>query len=351
MTPTKTDRPGTRMRQAVMANPGEIKFLDADIPETGDDEVLLHTKRIGICGSDVHVFHGVHPYTGYPVVQGHEVAGIVAATGKKVVGFAAGDKVTFTPQVVCGECYPCSNGMHHICESLAVMGFQTGGAAQDYFAVPARNVLKLPDNLSLDQGAMIEPTAVAVHALSRVPQVTGNVLVLGAGTIGNLVAQVAKALGATATMITDLSSFRLQKARECGVDYVVDTRDTDLADAVTTHFGANKADLILECVGVQETVDQAVLTARKGTTVIVVGVFGEKPAVDLGLVQDRELSLVGSLMYQKADFEVAIELVSTGAVWLDPLITHRFGFEDYANAYEFIENSRGEHMKVLVELD
>ena len=334
-----------------MVRPGEIAHKEVTAPSPGPGEILVSVRRIGVCGSDLHVFHGSHPYTSYPVVQGHEVAGVVAELGSGVQGFDVGDNVTFTPQVVCGACFSCRNGMYHICEYLAVMGFQTGGAAQDLFALPADNVLKLPSTMSLDHGAMIEPTAVAVHALSRVPEVGGNVLVLGAGTIGNLVAQVSKALGATSTMITDVSPYRLEKAGECGVDHLVDSRQTDVAEAVLTHFGSDKADLILECVGVQDTIDQAIRSARKGTTIVVVGVFGEQPSVDIGLVQDRELALVGSLMYQKSDFELAIELVSSGAVDVNPLITHRFAFAKYADAYEFIDSRHGAHMKVLIDLD
>ena len=196
------------MKQAVMIQPGKIEFRQVDKPTIKDDEVLMQTKRIGVCGSDIHVYHGKHPYTSYPVVQGHEVSGIVAEVGQAVEGIAVGDKVTFTPQVVCGECYPCRHGMYHVCEKLKVMGFQTGGAAQQYFVLPKWNVFKLPDDISLDHAAMIEPVSVGAHAVRRGGDVSGKkVLVLGAGTIGNLVAQVARAFGAAAVMITDVSDY------------------------------------------------------------------------------------------------------------------------------------------------
>jgi L-iditol 2-dehydrogenase len=341
------------MLQAVMTEPGKIEFRDVEKPSVGDDQVLIEMKRIGVCGSDIHVFHGMHPYTGYPVVQGHEVSGVIAEVGNRVEDLAVGDKVTFTPQVTCGECYPCTHGMYHICESLKVMGFQTDGAAQEFFPVDADNVLKVPDHVSLDQTAMVEPVSVAVHALSRAEEgLQGKkVLVLGAGTIGNLVAQVAKASGASAVMITDISDYKLDKAKACGIDFPVNVKDADLNEAILRDFGPDRADLILECVGVQDTITQAVENARKGTTIVVVGVFSEKPAVDLGLVQDRELSLVGTLMYQKRDYERAIELVAGGKLCLDQMITHRFPFKEYLEAYETIEASGGQYMKVMVELD
>jgi L-iditol 2-dehydrogenase len=340
------------MLQAIMVEPGAIEFREIEKPELKSDQVMMRTRRIGVCGSDIHVYHGMHPYTGYPIVQGHEVSGLVAAVGEHVSGFSVGDKITFAPQVVCGACYPCRNGMYHICEDLKVMGFQTDGTAQEFFPLPSDIVFKLPEDMSLDHAAMIEPIAVAVHAVRKGGDVAGKkVLVLGAGTIGNLVAQVTKAFGAEAVMITDVKDYKLGKAAACGIDFPINTARTNLNQAILTHFGTNRADLILECVGVQDTITQAVNYARKGTSIVIVGVFGEKPVVDLGLVQDRELKLVGTLMYQNSDYEAAIDLVREGKMRLDELVTHRFGFEGYPDAYRTIEESDGEYMKVMIELD
>ena len=340
------------MLQAVMTEPGKIEFREVEKPEIGDDEVLVAVKRLGICGSDIHVYHGMHPYTSYPVVQGHEVSGIIAETGDGVQDFEVGDMVTFTPQVVDETCYQCRHGDYHICDSLKVMGFQTTGAASEYFPVAAEKVLKIPPSVSIDEAAMIEPISVAVHALRRGGDVKGKkVVVLGSGTIGNLVGQVAKASGAAGVINTDISDYKLDKAKACGLEHGINTRREDLGEAIRRIFGPDRADLILECVGAQETIDQAIENARKGTTIVVVGVFGEKPRVDLGLVQDHELNLAGTLMYQKSDYARAIELVASGKMHLDPMVTHRFEFKDYLDAYEAIEASEGKYMKVMIELD
>jgi len=340
------------MNQAIMTAPGKIEFRDVDYPELESGQVMMETRRIGICGSDIHVFHGMHPYTDYPIVQGHEVSGIISAVGEGVLGFSVGDKITFAPQVVCGDCYPCKHGMYHICENLKVMGFQTNGTAQEFFPLPAEVVFKLPESMSLDHAAMIEPIAVAVHAVLKGGDVNGKkVLVLGAGTIGNLVAQVAKSFGAQGVMITDINDYKVKKAQSCGIDFCINTTETDLDQAILGHFGPDRADLILECVGAQETISQAVEYARKGTKIVVVGVFGEKPVVDLGLVQDRELQLIGTLMYRNSDYDIAIDLVSSGKMQLEDLITHRFKFNQYLEAYQAIEASNGEYMKVMIEMD
>jgi L-iditol 2-dehydrogenase len=242
--------------------------------------------------------------------------------------------------------------MYHICESLKVMGFQAEGAAQEYVALDAANVLKIPDGVLLDHAAMVEPISVGVHAIARGGGVDGKkVLVLGAGPIGNLAAQVARASGAEAVMITDVSDYKLSKAKECGLEMAINPNKGDLSEAILNSFGPNQADLILECVGVQAAITQAVECARKGTSIIIVGVFGQKPVVDLCLVQDRELSLVGSLMYQKPDYEQAIKLVAGGKLVLTPLITDHFPFEQYLEAYQKIEATQGSIMKVVITLD
>jgi L-iditol 2-dehydrogenase len=340
------------MKQAVMLKPGKIAFRDVPVPDIREDEVLVKMMRIGVCGSDIHVYHGRHPYTTYPVVQGHEVSGEIIQAGAKVTALSTGDKVTIQPQVVCGKCYPCRTGNYNICDNLKVMGFQTTGMASEYFAVQAAKVLKLPEGMPYDFGAMVEPLAVAVHALGQSGMdIKGKkILVLGAGPIGNLVAQAARGLGAEAVMVTDLSEYRLNIARICGIEFAVNTGCEDLAAAIADHFGPDKADLILECVGANETMAQAIGNARKGSDIIVVGVFGEKAIVDFGLVQDRELRLFGTLMYKEADYRTAIDLISKGTIHLKPMITNHFHFMDYLKAYEFIDKARDTAMKIIIDI-
>jgi L-iditol 2-dehydrogenase len=313
---------------------------------------VVRIRNIGVCGSDIHVYHGKHPYTSYPVVQGHEVSGEIDEVGAGVKELSVGDIVTIMPQVVCGECFSCRHGMYHICDNLKVMGFQTGGAAQEYFLVPANLIIKVPQGISFEQTAMIEPVSVAVHALGRAGEVSGKrVLVLGAGTIGNLVAQVARARGAKNVMVTDLSDYRLEFARACGIDQTVNVAREDLGERLIEGFGPERADLILECVGAPATIGQAVSLARKGSTIVVVGVFGEKPQVDLGLVQDRELVLIGTLMYQEKDYRTAVSLIAAGKIKLEALITDRYPFESYLEAYRHIDGAKDRVMKVMIRLD
>ncbi len=339
------------MLQQVMTEPGKIEFREAPVPEPGEGQVLIRIMEIGVCGSDIHVYHGTHPFTSYPVTQGHEVSGLVEKLGPGVSGLTPGQKVTIQPQVTCGECWPCRHGKYNLCEKLKVMGFQTTGVASHYFAVDAEKVTPLPDNMSLDEGAMIEPLAVAVHAVRRAGDIEGkDICVLGAGPIGILAAQTAKGLGARKVMITDVSGLRLQKAAECGADVCVNTREQDFGQAFEACFGPDKADVIYDCAGNNVTIGQAVRYARKGSAIILVAVFAEMGQVDLAVLNDHELDLNTSMMYRSEDYETAIRLVSEGKVALKPLISKHFAFRDYLEAYRYIDENRESTMKVLIDV-
>lgn len=339
------------MLQQVMTAPGVIEFREIPTPEAGPGQVLVKIQKIGICGSDIHVYHGEHPFTKYPITQGHEVSGEIAALGPGVTGFVLGQKVTIQPQVVCGNCWPCRHGKYNLCEELKVMGFQTTGVASRFFAVDESKVTPLPDSMSFDEGAMIEPLAVAVHAVQRAGDVTGkDICVLGAGPIGILVAQVAKGLGARKVIITDVSKIRLEKARECGADVCVNTREKDFGEEVLRCFGPDKADVIYDCAGNNITMGQAIQYARKGSTIILVAVFATRGDVDLAVLNDHELDLNTSMMYRNEDYLKAIELVKEGKVQLKPLISKHFPFQEYLAAYEYIDANRETTMKVIINV-
>ncbi|RMG54856.1 MAG: alcohol dehydrogenase [Acidobacteria bacterium] len=340
------------MLRAIMTRPGEIQFQDVPTPAIDEREVLVRIRRIGICGSDIHVYHGAHPYTSYPVIQGHEFSGEVVKVGEQVKSVHVGDLVTAPPQIVCGTCFHCRRGQSHICDHLKVMGFQAPGVAQEFVVFPEDALLKLPSEFTPELGALVEPTSVAVHALRRADLSPGmRVLVLGAGPIGNLVAQVARWRGAAEVIITDINDHRLDVARACGIEHTVNVRQQSLEDDLERIFGPQRADLILECVGSEETANQAIRCARKGSTIVIVGVYGEIPKVDLGLVQDHELHLVGSLMYQREDYVAAIEGLASGAIVSAPLLSRTFPFRQFPDAYRFIETTRAQVMKVMIDLD
>lgn len=339
------------MLQQVMTAPGVIEFREIETPSPKAGEVLVKIMEIGVCGSDIHVWHGKHPFTSYPVTQGHEVSGEICALGEGVTEFKLGQKVTIQPQVVCGKCHPCRHGKYNLCEELKVMGFQTTGVASEYFAVDAKKVTPLPDTMSFDEGAMIEPLAVAVHAVRKFGDMNGmKVAVLGAGPIGILVAQAAKGMGAESVLITDVSDVRLEKAKECGIDFCVNTANADFGDALVESFGPDKADVIYDCAGNNITMGQAIKYARKGSTIILVAVFAGMANVDLAVLNDHELDLNTTMMYRNEDYIDAIQLVNDSKVKLQPLVSKHFAFRDYAEAYRYIDENRETTMKVIINV-
>ncbi len=341
-----------KMMQQVVTAPHKIEFVETDLPEMREGCVLIKVMRMGICGSDIHVFHGQHPYTSYPITQGHEISGLVVEVAEDVKHIKAGQKVTIEPQVVCGECYPCRHGKYNLCDNLKVMGFQTTGAASEYFLVHQSKVDVLPDSMTYDEGALIEPLAVVVHACRQAGDVKDkNVIVIGSGPIGVLLIQTLKALGTKTVMATDISDYRLQLAKSSGADFVFNTENEDFGKAVIETFGKDKADLIFDCAGTNTSMANAIEHARKGSMIILVAVFAKMAEVDLAKLNDSEIDLNSTMMYRHEDYIDAIRLVSEGKINLESIISKHFDFKDFQKAYEHIDNNKESTMKVLIDIN
>lgn len=342
------------MRQAILVEPKHIEFKEVAEPKAADltaHQVLVNIKRIGICGSEIHSYHGLHPATFYPVVQGHEYSGVVMAVGSEVTVCKPGDHITARPQLVCGKCNPCKRGQYNVCEHLRVQAFQADGAAQDFFVVDDDRVAKLPEGMSLDYGAMIEPSAVGVHASNRTDVKGKNVVVSGAGTIGNLIAQFCIARGAKNVLITDVSDLRLAKARECGIKHTLNITKKTLKEAAQELFGEEGYQVGFEVAGVEVSIRSLMETIEKGSDIVVVAVFAKDPALSMFYLGEHELRLIGSMMYRHEDYLTAIDYVNKGIVNLKPLVSNRFAFEEYDDAYKFIDTHRETSMKVLIDFE
>lgn len=342
------------MRQAILVAPKHIEFKEVAAPKAEDlkeHQILVNIKRIGICGSEIHSYHGLHPATFYPVVQGHEYSGVVMAVGSEVTVCKPGDHITARPQLVCGKCNPCKRGQYNVCEHLRVQAFQADGAAQDFFVVDDDRVAKLPEGMSLDYGAMIEPSAVGAHASNRTDVKGKNVVVSGAGTIGNLIAQFCIARGAKNVLITDVSDLRLAKARECGIKHTLNITKKTLKEAAQELFGEEGYQVGFEVAGVEVSIRSLMETIEKGSDIVVVAVFAKDPALSMFYLGEHELRLIGSMMYRHEDYLTAIDYVSKGIVNLKPLVSNRFAFEEYDDAYKFIDTHRETSMKVLIDFE
>jgi len=340
------------MRQAIMISPGVIEYHDiAEPAELKSNEILLRIKKIGVCGSDIHVFHGKHPATPYPVVQGHEYSAIVEAIGKNVTKVKPGMKATARPQLVCGVCGPCKRGQYNACQKLKVQGFQAPGVAQDLFVVPEDRIIPIPESMSFEQGAMVEPAAVGAHSTNRATELKGkNVVVSGAGTIGNLVAQFAKARGAAKVMITDLSDYRLNIARQCGISGTLNVKKIPFEDGVRSFFGDEGFQVGFEAAGVQSSLDALIEGVEKGGEVVILGVYSQNPVVNMFYLGEHELNVFGSMMYLHEDYEAAVDMIALGKIITAPLLSISFPFSKYLDAYQYIESQGDKSMKVMIDL-
>ena len=340
------------MRQVRLMSPGVLEFRRIpDIIEVGPKQLLLKVRRIGICGSEIHSWHGTHPATFYPVVQGHEYSATVVATGPGVSVAAMGDNVTARPQLVCGKCGPCRKGRYNVCENLRVQAFQADGAASDFILMDEDRIVKLPEGMPLDYGAMIEPVAVGAHASGRTSLAGKNVVVSGAGTIGNLVAQFAKLRGARKVLITDICDSRLQVASECGIENVANVSRMSLEQACRECFGEEGFQVGFEVAGVESSIRSLMAGVEKGGNIVVVAVFGKDPALSMFHLGEHELNLIGTMMYLHEDYLRAVDAVSKGEICLAPLISKRFPLEQYDSAYAYIDSNKETAMKVLIDLD
>jgi L-iditol 2-dehydrogenase len=298
-------------------------------------EVRLEPLAVGVCGSDLHVFEGLHPFVTLPVQPGHEVAARVLETGAGVDQSWLGALVALEPSVACGTCAPCQGGRYNICSALQVMGFQTPGAMAERFVCEVKHLHRLPDGMSPELGATIEPLAVAVHAAALFPVSGREVAVLGAGPIGLLVAQVARAYGASRVSVVDLLESRRAFAERLGFEAL---------EAMPP------SDLTFECVGVGAALESAIQHTRKGGDIAVVGVYGRPAVLTAALVQDHELSLRGSLMYTARDYREAIRLAHAGLVETTPLVTHRHALSDVEGAFHAaLERERALKVMLLNE--
>lgn len=340
------------MKQAILTAPKTIEFNDVPKPAVKSNEVLLKVRYMGICGSDIHAYYGKHPFMSFPIRLGHEMSGEIVEIGSEVTeDLRLKDLVTIMPQEYCGKCEPCRSGRYNICNTLNVIGCQTPGAACEYFSVRADLVKKIPANIPAALAAAVEPAAVGVHAVRRCGSVKGmNVAVIGAGAIGNVTAQAALAEGAKSVLITDLSDHRLALAQRCGIPHTANTSRCSLPDAIHEAFGNDGADIFYECVGIGATVDQAIECSKKGHDIVIVGVFGSMPPVNLAWIQDRELRICGTLMYVERDVQDTINYMSEGKIHMEPLISNVFSFREFPDAFTYIEHNSDTSLKVMIKM-
>lgn len=326
-----------------------IRHGPGELVEPASGEVQLKISHCGICGTDLHIYHGaMDARVQMPLVMGHEMSATVHKLGDGVVDYSVGNKVVVMPLAPCGDCPACAAGHSHICHNLDFLGIDTPGAFQSYWTVPAYTLHQMPAHLSLRHGALIEPLAVACHDV-RLAGVKADdqVVVLGGGPIGMLVALVARHAGAE-VLVSEINPYRVDLANRLGMDAVNPT-ELDLIKLVMQRTKGAGADIVFEVSGSQAgaTVMTELLRARG--LAVVVAIFAQQPKIDLFRFFWRELRMQGVRVYESEDFSAAIELAAQGALPLDELITDIRPLQALQSGFEDMDKG-GQVMKILLEL-
>lgn len=317
--------------------------------ELRDGEVRIAVAYVGICGTDLHVFHGdMDARVRKPATIGHEMSGTIAGIGPGVEGWSIGDPVTVMPLVWDGTCPACRAGNQHICQHLDFIGIDSPGALQQYWNVPASTLVRLPEGISLRAAALVEPVAVAVHDVRRSELRAGDkAVVIGAGPIGVLIATVAVALGAE-VVIAEIDPARRSTAERLGLA-TLDPSAVDQAAWVTEWTAGAGADVVFEVSGAAAAVEGATGLVKVRGTLVVVAIHPKPRLLDLHRVFWRELRILGARVYQRQDFERAAELVAEGTIPVDELVTGVVPLAEVQSAFGILE--AGQAMKLLVELN
>ena len=341
------------MKSLILTEYSHLEITDLPTPAVGPKDVLVRVEACGICGSDVHGYDGSSGRRIPPIVMGHEAAGTVADLGPEVGGFHQGDRVTFDSTVYCGQCEFCARGEVNLCDHRQVVGVSCGdyrrhGAFAEYVSVPAHILYPLPDSVSFAEAAMLEAVSVALHAVRISPPVRGGtVLVIGAGMIGLLILQAAKAAGAARVLIADVDATRLALARRVGADETLDASGGALEAEVLRLTSGKGVDLALEAVGRNETVAAAIQCVRKGGGVTLVGNIAPEVTIPLQKVVTRQLRLQGSCA-SAGEYPEAIDLVARGNIQVKPLITAVAPLEDGPAWFRRLHAREPNLMKVIL---
>ena len=334
----------------VLVAPESFKYVSLELEAIASGYARIRVAYCGICGSDLHSYKGLHPNVKPPIVLGHEFSGTVEGVGLSEDASWIGCHVVASPSVPCGTCYQCETGNDHICDDLKVVGnIAIPGAFAHYLDVPVDRLLPVPPDMPLADAALVEPTAVAVHALKRVASYPEGIVVIGAGPIGMVTALVAKARGVRRIALLDVREDRLARARELGIEWTLNSRSEDVHAALEEWY-PNGPDAVFDCVAIPETVNLALREARKGSTIVLEGVPEGPMTVDAILIQDRELRLLGTLMYQIPDFEEAIGLVQRGDISSAKLVSRIVDLESVPSTFAELAQGSSEDLKVLVKI-
>ncbi|MBS4173151.1 alcohol dehydrogenase catalytic domain-containing protein [Bacillus sp. FJAT-49736] len=335
------------MKAGLYISEKNVMTGELDKPMAKSGEALIKVSFAGICGTDMMIYAGKHPRAKAPLALGHEFSGVVVEINGEST-FKVGDRIAVEPTISCGKCDACLSGNSHVCRTLGLIGIDWHGGFAEYVSVPLHRLHKVPDNLSDAHAAVAEPVAVGIHTVRRSNLKVGDtVLVLGAGPIGLLIAMTAKLAGARKIFISDISPYRLGKAKELGF-IALDGKNVDVVEEVKTATNGIGADVVFEVAGNNITANQMIHACKTQGQITVVSVYKQPPTIDLAAMHFRELSLTTTRCYTHSDFSAAIHMMATGQIDVTPLISHQLPLDEIKRGFELMTNPE-ESLKVLFQ--
>jgi 2-desacetyl-2-hydroxyethyl bacteriochlorophyllide A dehydrogenase len=346
-----------KMKAARFYKVGEPLRMDIiPVPALGSKDVLVNVKACGICGSDIHiVYEGVTPTAYSPITLGHEPSGVIAALGTEVEGWKIGERVTVNPFLTCGKCINCLSGNSQICLSRRVIGIHTEGGLAEFLKVPFENLVRLPENITFDQGGIaVDAVATPFHAITKrgILRVGEKVAIFGCGGLGIHGVQIARVCGASLIIAVDTIDQALERAKKVGADEVINPRKEMAVRKIRQMTGGMGVDLALEFIGLKETIEQAIGCVRIGGRVVVVGLGSEAISLPPPTSFVRaELSLLGSYGSTTAEIQSVINLVAGGKLNLSDSITERFPLGEVNKALDHLHKKIGNPIRIVMEID
>jgi len=334
---------------AIVKTPGKVEFEDRPVPALSAGQVLIKTRAVSICGSDIHTFKGKHPFAPLPAALGHELTGEIAAVGDKVDCLRIGDRVVLEPVITCGQCEFCLKGVYNLCTHVSFYHRQGQGAFTPYFVADQQRVFKLPAKITFEEGALVEPLAVAVHAVKKAGIVMGDrVAVIGAGAIGLMILVLSRLQGAAGVFAVDTQDFRLKMAQNLGALETFNNIDGKAVEKILDRTSGLGVEVSFEAVGLQLTFVQALQVLKKGGHAILAG-LNAKPEVTLpaNIFVQKEISLSGTQGYCH-DFQTALALLENGVVDLSPFITHVLPSNAVQQGFDLLTTAGHEAVKVVI---
>lgn len=330
---------------------GHLEIIEKEIPQIEKpSQVLVKVKFAGICGSDMHIYHGKNPLATYPRVVGHEFVGEIVKVGDDVSEVQPSDRVVIEPIVYCGECYACKSNRPNVCEELQVLGVHTDGGFQEYVVVDQANVHKFGDELSWEEAVLIEPYTIAAQATWHGDiKENETVYIAGAGPIGLMIIQFAKLKGAT-VIVSDLFDSKLRRAKDFGADYTINSSNEGVKEKIMEITGDVGANVVIDAVGIPAILEQAVDVVSVAGKIVVLGFSKDCASIPLLPITKKEITIHGSRL-QTHKFEEVIEIFKNKKINTKDFVSAVYKFDDIVDAIEMIEKDSENICKVLVQFD